>query len=65
MTKQLDDARDREVALKRNVERLERREERLTKRLERCKCLKCGKRFDASGVAKWADERWVFPFPAL
>lgn len=41
------------------MERLERREERLVKRLERCKCLKCGKRFDASGVARWADERWV------
>ncbi|KAG8903982.1 kinesin motor protein cin8 [Tulasnella sp. 403] len=25
----------------------------LTKQLERCRCLKCGRRFDASGLASW------------
>ncbi|KAG8904159.1 hypothetical protein FRB99_002176 [Tulasnella sp. 403] len=54
LTKQLDDAREKGVALQSEVERLLRREERLLKRLERCRCLKCGRRFDASGLASWA-----------
>ncbi|KIO29893.1 hypothetical protein M407DRAFT_226032 [Tulasnella calospora MUT 4182] len=52
LTRQLEDARQREIALQTELERLQRREDRLVKNLERCKCGKCGQRFDASGMAK-------------
>ncbi|KAG8949436.1 hypothetical protein FRC04_008535 [Tulasnella sp. 424] len=57
LTRQLEDARQREIALQTELERLQRREDRLVKNLERCKCGKCGKRFDASGLAKVDGER--------
>lgn len=62
LTRQLEDTRQRESALQTELERLQRREDRLVKNLERCKCGKCGRRFDASGLAKVDGERCVFPF---
>ncbi|KAG8985046.1 hypothetical protein FRB90_004976, partial [Tulasnella sp. 427] len=61
LMRQLEDARQRESAVRSELERLQRREERLIKNLERCKCGKCGRRFDASGMAKMDGERLVFP----
>ncbi|KAG9100904.1 hypothetical protein FRC06_003550 [Ceratobasidium sp. 370] len=43
------------TSLEREVAHLGRREERLIKKLQRCRCTKCHMRFDASAVAQWAD----------
>jgi chromosome segregation ATPase len=54
LTKQLETQKDRNVELQQEISRLSRREDRIVKRLERCKCEKCGKRFDASPAARRA-----------
>jgi len=54
LTKQLEMQKDRNVNLQQEIDRLSRREDRVIKRLERCKCGQCGKRFDASSTARRA-----------
>jgi predicted mannosyl-3-phosphoglycerate phosphatase (HAD superfamily) len=48
-------SREKVTGLERELARLERREERLIKKLQRCRCAKCHMRFDASAVAQWAE----------
>ncbi|KAG8745658.1 hypothetical protein FRC10_007355 [Ceratobasidium sp. 414] len=48
-------AKEKITSLEREVAHLGRREERLVKKLQRCRCAKCHMRFDASAVAQWAD----------
>ncbi|KAG8721405.1 hypothetical protein FRC08_013359 [Ceratobasidium sp. 394] len=55
LSKNLYLAKEKITSLEREVAHLGRREERLVKRLQRCRCAKCHMRFDASAVAQWAD----------
>jgi chromosome segregation ATPase len=55
LTKNLYLAKEKITSLERELARLGRREERLIKRLQRCRCAKCHMRFDASAVAQWAE----------
>ncbi|KAH7335361.1 hypothetical protein B0J17DRAFT_719897 [Rhizoctonia solani] len=55
LTKNLYLAKEKITCLERELARLGRREERLVKKLQRCRCTKCHMRFDASAVAQWAE----------
>lgn len=55
LTKNLYLSREKITSLERELARLGRREERLIKKLQRCRCAKCHMRFDASAVAQWAE----------
>ncbi|KAF8757928.1 hypothetical protein RHS01_03326 [Rhizoctonia solani] len=55
LTKNLYLSKEKITSLERELARLERREERLLKKLQRCRCTKCHMRFDASAVAQWAE----------
>ncbi|CAE6536534.1 unnamed protein product [Rhizoctonia solani] len=55
LTKNLYLAKEKITSLERELARLGRREERLIKKLQRCRCTKCNMRFDASAVAQWAE----------
>ncbi|CUA78211.1 early endosome antigen 1 [Rhizoctonia solani] len=55
LTKSLYLSKEKITSLERELARLERREERLIKKLQRCRCTKCHMRFDASAVAQWAE----------
>jgi myosin protein heavy chain len=59
LTKKLDDARSRIVALEEDIGRLSRREDRRVRRLERARCIKCHGRVDLRGLNRAAegDER--------
>ena len=59
LTKKLDDARSRIVALEEDIARLSRREDRRVRRLERARCQKCQGRVDLRGLNRAAegDER--------
>jgi chromosome segregation ATPase len=63
LTKKLEDARAKIVALEEEIARLSRREDRRLKRLERARCLKCRSKVDLSGLGRAAvgDERLI-PF---
>jgi myosin protein heavy chain len=55
LTKNLYLSKEKITSLERELARLGRREERLIKKLQRCRCAKCHMRFDASAVAQWAE----------
>lgn len=55
LTKTLYISKEKITSLERELARLGRREERLIKKLQRCRCAKCHMRFDASAVAQWAE----------
>ncbi|CAE6417482.1 unnamed protein product [Rhizoctonia solani] len=55
LTKNLYLCKEKITSLERELARLGRREERLIKKLQRCRCAKCHMRFDASAVAQWAE----------
>ncbi|CAE7071135.1 unnamed protein product [Rhizoctonia solani] len=55
LTKSLYLCKEKITSLERELARLGRREERLVKKLQRCRCAKCHMRFDASAVAQWAE----------
>ncbi|CAE6516063.1 unnamed protein product [Rhizoctonia solani] len=55
LTKNLYLSKEKITSLERELARLGRREERLIKKLQRCRCTKCHMRFDASAVAQWAE----------
>ncbi|KDN47664.1 hypothetical protein RSAG8_03454, partial [Rhizoctonia solani AG-8 WAC10335] len=55
LTKSLYLSKEKITSLERELARLGRREERLIKKLQRCRCTKCYMRFDASAVAQWAE----------
>lgn len=50
LTEMLQGARGKIGELQQEITSLKHAEDRVRKRLERCKCLKCGRRFDASGL---------------
>jgi chromosome segregation ATPase len=58
LTKQLEDAREKIIALEDEVARLSRREERRTQRLEKLRCQKCHVKVDTWVLQqRTADER--------
>ena len=59
ITQRLQASRMHVGELEREVDMLKKSEDRIKKRLERCKCLKCGRRFDASGVVVLAGNSSV------
>lgn len=52
LKQQLDSLSEKEAAARAEIEHVSRREERLLRRVENCKCPKCGKRFDAARASK-------------
>jgi hypothetical protein len=61
LTKKLEDARSRIVALEDEIARLSRREDRRIRRLERARCQKCHTKVDLRGMThpSEGDERYV------
>jgi len=57
LTKKLEDARAQISRLEDEIARLSRKDERMSKRLERTRCKKCNVKIDISRIA--ADERLV------
>ncbi|KAG9121508.1 hypothetical protein FRC07_002496 [Ceratobasidium sp. 392] len=55
LSKNLYIAREKITSLEREIAHVGRREERLVKKLQRCRCAKCHMRFDASAIAQWAE----------
>ncbi|OBZ74037.1 hypothetical protein A0H81_06283 [Grifola frondosa] len=55
LTKQLEDAREKAVALEDELSRLTRREERRYQRLQRARCAKCQSKVDLRGLHRAAD----------
>ncbi|KAG8713310.1 hypothetical protein FRC09_018855 [Ceratobasidium sp. 395] len=55
LSKSLYIAKEKITSLEREIAHVGRREERLVKKLQRCRCTKCHMRFDASAIAQWAE----------
>ncbi|QRW02977.1 centrosomal targeting protein [Ceratobasidium sp. AG-Ba] len=55
LTTNLHVAKEKITSLERELAHLGRREERLIKKLQRCRCAKCHMRFDASAIVQWAE----------
>ncbi|KAF8314706.1 hypothetical protein DL93DRAFT_2155586 [Clavulina sp. PMI_390] len=56
LTDQVHELRARVGELEKEISEMTRNEERIRKRLQRCKCTRCSRRFDASGVVDALNE---------